>query len=61
RKLALDPQPTIIAMTANVTHGYDKVCRAAGMDDYLSKPLRVDDLANMIARHLRAKTNGIEQ
>jgi len=43
-------QPVIIAMTANATRSDQDECMDAGMDDYLSKPVRVDTLKSMIQK-----------
>jgi CheY-like chemotaxis protein len=39
-----DQRPRIIAMTANVMQGDRDVYLAAGMQDYISKPVRISDL-----------------
>lgn len=39
----------ILALTAHAMPGYDQVCREAGMDDYLSKPLDEAMLASALA------------
>ncbi|MEI6336234.1 MAG: PAS domain S-box protein [Methylococcaceae bacterium] len=44
----------IIALTANAMKGEDGHCKAAGMDDYLSKPALMTDLKAMLDKWLPA-------
>lgn len=51
RKLEGDgPQLTIVAMTANVQKGEAEKCLAVGMDDYLAKPLKLNNLSATLSR-----------
>jgi PAS domain S-box-containing protein len=43
-------RPHIIAMTANAMQGDREICLEAGMDDYVSKPIRVEELVTALSK-----------
>ena len=43
-------RPRLVAMTANAMQGDREECLAAGMDDYVSKPVHVQDLQAVLER-----------
>ncbi len=49
-RICLTVQPIIIAMTANTLQGDREACLQAGMDDYISKPIVLEDLVDILEK-----------
>jgi CheY-like chemotaxis protein len=45
-----DARPHIIGLTANAMQGDREACLEAGMQDYIAKPIRVDELVDALLR-----------
>jgi CheY-like chemotaxis protein len=45
-----EQRPWIVAMTANAMQGDREECLAAGMDEYVTKPIRVERLVEALER-----------
>jgi signal transduction histidine kinase/ligand-binding sensor domain-containing protein/DNA-binding response OmpR family regulator len=54
-------QPVIVAMTANAMQGDREDCIKAGMDDYISKPVKPEEIAAMLEKWGRRNSRGIAQ
>ena len=51
----------VIAMTANAMQGDREACLAAGMDDYIAKPVSKDGLINILSKWLGQDSNYCEK
>jgi CheY-like chemotaxis protein len=54
---AREQRPWIVAMTANAMQGDREECLAAGMDEYVTKPIRVERLVEALGR-VPARSDG---
>ncbi len=51
------PPIAIVAVTANATHDDQDICRQAGMNDYISKPIQIEKLKNILQQYESLKNN----
>lgn len=47
-------RPTIVGLTANALEGDREICLAAGMDDYLAKPVRLEQIQDVLQKYATA-------
>jgi CheY-like chemotaxis protein/HPt (histidine-containing phosphotransfer) domain-containing protein len=56
----LEKRPRIVAMTGNALMGDREKCLEAGMDDYISKPVRIGDLQAALERWGQGRNRKLE-
>ena len=57
QRIPREKRPRIVAMTANAMQGDRERCLEAGMDDYIPKPVRHEDLSAALDRCVRIALN----
>ena len=58
RRNGTNQRAAIIAMTANASVACRDMCLAAGMDDFIAKPVRLEDLRTALAKAVPSNTPG---
>ncbi len=61
REAAKTHRTIVIAVTAHALNGAREKCKAAGMDDFINKPVDVDDLRATLKRWTQASSAGPDQ
>ncbi len=61
KKEGLNNHIHIIALTANVVEGDREKCLSAGMDDYLGKPFKQDDIVGVLSRWSHGSVSEVQR
>ena len=51
-----DRQPIIVALTANAIQGDRERCLESGMNEYITKPVKIDEIQAIITRFFGPKS-----
>src|SRR5579863_10543845 len=60
REIGEDRHIPVVAMTAQAMEGDRERCLAAGMDDFVTKPMRHNELVEVLRRWIPARVDGID-
>jgi hypothetical protein len=61
REEGTDEHVIIVAVTANTMEGTEARCLAVGMDDYMAKPVHMEDLETTLSHWLRSDDEGLPE
>ncbi len=60
-RICLTAQPVIVAMTANTLQGDRELCLESGMDDYMSKPVKLSAIVNILEKWAKQQQASLRQ
>ena len=51
---SMNPEIPVVAQTAYAMQGEKDKCLKAGFDNYLSKPIKINELLKMVSRYINS-------